>query len=190
MSLQIYTSRSVSREARLKTPPPFLEEHLRCSICYDTFLHPIALPCAHTFCRHCIIRTFLAVDSVERCVCPLCRQPTLFATRNVKMAGLVAKFRKCYNIAIPNYRVQETKDDDLNVPDLFRLPPQQMLVDQLSIFAEQIEAGVLSVGEAVIAQGQVNRILMDGAETVNVINLEFVEWIRLVQQRRRREVNY
>ncbi|KAJ7484278.1 hypothetical protein FB451DRAFT_1028723 [Mycena latifolia] len=47
-----------------------------CSICYERFTTPIALPCGHIFCKECIRRT---VDSIKSCsvqhFCPTCRAP-------------------------------------------------------------------------------------------------------------------
>ncbi|KAJ7759141.1 hypothetical protein B0H16DRAFT_1415893 [Mycena metata] len=45
-----------------------------CSICYERFTTPVALPCGHIFCRDCIRRS---IDAIQVCVvqhpCPTCR---------------------------------------------------------------------------------------------------------------------
>ena len=41
-----------------------------CAICQDKRLHPVTLPCEHTFCYLCIKGVF-----VRQGVCALCRQP-------------------------------------------------------------------------------------------------------------------
>ncbi|CAK5263797.1 unnamed protein product [Mycena citricolor] len=47
-----------------------------CSICYDEYTAPVALPCGHIFCRECVRRT---VDAIKLCsvehFCPTCRTP-------------------------------------------------------------------------------------------------------------------
>ncbi|KAK3083198.1 hypothetical protein FSP39_016507 [Pinctada imbricata] len=54
------------------------EEQLTCSICFELFEHPKALPCLHTFCRKCIddhIARHAHIDSPpEGFRCPLCRR--------------------------------------------------------------------------------------------------------------------
>lgn len=39
-----------------------------CSICYDSFLNPIIIPCKHIFCEHCISEWLDAYNT-----CPVCR---------------------------------------------------------------------------------------------------------------------
>lgn len=41
-----------------------------CPICQDTIVHPITLPCSHTFCYLCLKGVF-----ARRGTCALCRQP-------------------------------------------------------------------------------------------------------------------
>lgn len=52
------------------------EDHLTCTICYNVFSKPKALPCLHTFCEHCL-REFIVsrgYESLGEFPCPICRQ--------------------------------------------------------------------------------------------------------------------
>ncbi|KAL8558492.1 hypothetical protein ACOMHN_059233 [Nucella lapillus] len=51
------------------------EDHLTCSICYNAFTAPKALPCLHTFCEHCIREYVVSrgYESVGEFPCPICR---------------------------------------------------------------------------------------------------------------------
>ena len=46
------------------------KEDFFCCICFRPYLRPITLRCAHSFCRHCILKALKA----NPC-CPLCRSP-------------------------------------------------------------------------------------------------------------------
>ncbi|XP_078608627.1 tripartite motif-containing protein 2-like [Branchiostoma floridae x Branchiostoma japonicum] len=59
-----------------------LEEDLCCGICQETFRHPKALPCLHTFCEECLTET---ANLGDLC-CPLCRREVPLPTDGV--AGL------------------------------------------------------------------------------------------------------
>lgn len=51
------------------------EEHLTCTICYELFKHPKALPCLHTFCYECL-RDYICGRGFEaqgKFPCPVCR---------------------------------------------------------------------------------------------------------------------
>ena len=51
------------------------EDHLTCTICFNNFTHPKALPCLHTFCEGCI-RDFVmgrGFDVQGQFPCPVCR---------------------------------------------------------------------------------------------------------------------
>ena len=65
-----------------ETPPPTRSEadllelmrgQLSCPLCLDVFDDPASLPCAHTFCRECILHAFERKDGKHEC--PICRQP-------------------------------------------------------------------------------------------------------------------
>ena len=45
-------------------------EDFLCSICLQPFHRPITLRCAHSFCRHCILKALKSSPC-----CPLCRSP-------------------------------------------------------------------------------------------------------------------
>ena len=46
---------------------------LTCPLCLDVFDDPACLPCAHTFCRDCILHSFERKDGKH--ACPVCRLP-------------------------------------------------------------------------------------------------------------------
>ncbi|XP_062930352.1 E3 ubiquitin/ISG15 ligase TRIM25-like isoform X2 [Mobula hypostoma] len=74
-----------------------LEQQLSCSICLEVFSNPVNLPCGHTFCLHCIQKTWdqNPIGSVN--LCPQCR--AAFTTRpnlqkNIVLCGIVDEFHK------------------------------------------------------------------------------------------------
>eukprot|EP00746_Dinoflagellata_sp_MGD_P010579 gnl/MRDRNA2_/MRDRNA2_121887_c0_seq1.p1 gnl/MRDRNA2_/MRDRNA2_121887_c0~~gnl/MRDRNA2_/MRDRNA2_121887_c0_seq1.p1 ORF type:complete len:582 (-),score=82.08 gnl/MRDRNA2_/MRDRNA2_121887_c0_seq1:221-1966(-) len=58
------THKELSSEADGEESPPELD----CAVCLDLLCEPIQLPCAHTFCRNCLLR-------ISQRKCPLCRAP-------------------------------------------------------------------------------------------------------------------
>lgn len=70
---------------------PPSEDNILCSICLDVFVHPVTIPCGHTFCRSCIRRHWDV-----RCVCPLCIQCFRFGPGlqpNKLTSGIVLQYR-------------------------------------------------------------------------------------------------
>ncbi|XP_033640320.1 tripartite motif-containing protein 2-like [Asterias rubens] len=77
-------------------------DHLKCSICLDTFQDPRLLRCNHTFCRSCIVNLL----HNEQINCPMCRRTTSMRkktphqlSRNFRLASLVddvEKEKKCF----------------------------------------------------------------------------------------------
>ncbi|KAM8977560.1 LOW QUALITY PROTEIN: E3 ubiquitin-protein ligase TRIM39-like [Pelodytes ibericus] len=49
-----------------------LQEELTCPICLDHFKDPVSIECGHSFCRHCILRTWRGIHS--NFSCPQCRK--------------------------------------------------------------------------------------------------------------------
>ncbi|KAM4700973.1 E3 ubiquitin-protein ligase TRIM39-like [Discoglossus pictus] len=49
-----------------------LQEELTCPICLDHFKDPVSIDCGHSFCRHCISRTWRGIHS--NFSCPQCRK--------------------------------------------------------------------------------------------------------------------
>jgi len=45
---------------------------MSCSICLETYTHPITISCQHTFCYHCIVRWIDQASSAKPS-CPVCR---------------------------------------------------------------------------------------------------------------------
>jgi len=64
-------------------------EMLKCKVCYDVLTHPLALPCAHTFCLQCIAKSCRSnyQDSID---CPVCRFKIEFPR------GVLSKLPKNY----------------------------------------------------------------------------------------------
>ncbi|KAL2093503.1 hypothetical protein ACEWY4_010815 [Coilia grayii] len=46
------------------------EEELLCPVCYDIFRDPVILPCSHSFCKDCLLKSWTDKDRNE---CPVCR---------------------------------------------------------------------------------------------------------------------
>ena len=58
-------------------------EELTCCICLELFNQPVTLPCAHNFCRGCILQVVgrLLHDHVSvTAECPTCRAPLISGT--------------------------------------------------------------------------------------------------------------
>ncbi|KAJ3412385.1 hypothetical protein HDV05_000805 [Chytridiales sp. JEL 0842] len=58
-------------ENELKPPPAKanrLFDFVDCSLCLNTFVEPVTLPCGHSWCRHCVLA---AIERNRQC--PLCR---------------------------------------------------------------------------------------------------------------------
>ncbi|XP_078257082.1 E3 ubiquitin/ISG15 ligase TRIM25-like isoform X2 [Rhinoraja longicauda] len=74
-----------------------LEQQLSCSICLEVFSDPVNLPCGHTFCLHCIQKTWdhNSLSSVN--MCPQCRAvfgPTPTLQKNIVLCGIVDEFHR------------------------------------------------------------------------------------------------
>ena len=53
-----------------------IEEEITCSICGDLFTDPKTIPCLHTFCKQCIVKSIKSNKKMASVVCcPLCRTP-------------------------------------------------------------------------------------------------------------------
>ena len=82
----------------LKSKMAGLEEHVTCSICMDLYNDPLALPCLHSFCRHCVQGLF---SSSLTLTCPECRKEIYTESRgidnlprNFQLAGIVESYKK------------------------------------------------------------------------------------------------
>merc|ERR1719461_427585 len=82
-----------------------VQELIECPLCCDMFCEPIALPCGHTFCRVCLMKTLSRAAKK----CPICRanchlNPGL-QTPNFIIANL------CKSVCPDKYeaRLEETK---------------------------------------------------------------------------------
>ncbi|KAM8747029.1 E3 ubiquitin-protein ligase TRIM21-like isoform 1-T1 [Acanthopagrus schlegelii] len=47
-----------------------LENHLKCSICMETFKDPVTTGCGHSFCEKCLDRSLM----INEAACPLCKE--------------------------------------------------------------------------------------------------------------------
>ena len=47
---------------------------LNCSICFEIYRDPRALPCQHGFCRECLEQCLESSEDKETLVCPVCRE--------------------------------------------------------------------------------------------------------------------
>ena len=47
---------------------------LNCSICFETYRDPRALPCQHGFCRECLEQCIESSEDKGTLVCPVCRE--------------------------------------------------------------------------------------------------------------------
>ncbi|WAR28526.1 TRI13-like protein [Mya arenaria] len=89
-----------------------LEEHVTCSICMDLYVDPLALPCLHSFCHHCI-QGLLSASLTFRC--PECRKEIELERngidqlpKNFQLAGIVETYKK--EKGVPNRRPAEGSD--------------------------------------------------------------------------------
>ena len=46
-----------------------------CSICLSDMAHPVITPCAHVYCRICIVQVIDSGNPPGQAPCPLCRGP-------------------------------------------------------------------------------------------------------------------
>ncbi len=66
-----------------------IEEELTCPICHDLFFQATTLvPCGHTFCGHCISKTF----SRNQVQCPYCRIHVQQVDKNVTLDSLITSY--------------------------------------------------------------------------------------------------
>lgn len=79
-------TKRVEEETR-KTVIEQMEDEFTCIICQDLFIDSTTLPCAHSFCEHCL-QTWLA----KKKNCPICRQPiTGKPVRSLVLDNAIAK---------------------------------------------------------------------------------------------------
>ena len=60
-----------------------LDTFHNCKICWDKLKDPLFLPCAHGFCRQCVIRL---IETRTR-KCPLCRTRITWTVANIRCDG-------------------------------------------------------------------------------------------------------
>ncbi len=68
-----------------------LDEHINCSICFDTYTDPKLLQCFHTYCTKCLIPLVRSREGQLTLTCPACRQVTPIPPNG--MRGLQSAFQ-------------------------------------------------------------------------------------------------
>lgn len=63
-------------EVKQKSLAEYVDEIVRCSICYDDVKDPKSLSCLHTFCFNCIVKHYESSSTEGKCRCPQCRKET------------------------------------------------------------------------------------------------------------------
>lgn len=72
------------------------KQDFNCPICLDLLEDPIAIPCGHSYCRHCIWEHWERNTDLETVSCPQCRQsfsPMPLLGRNILLAETMEKLR-------------------------------------------------------------------------------------------------
>lgn len=97
-----------------------LKQDLTCSMCFELFINPKALPCLHTFCRDCLHKYIISQATVitqhGKFHCPLCRvgtRPPEPVSRNIELWA--DSFTKNHLVVslIENLKVHETTNNTL-----------------------------------------------------------------------------
>lgn len=55
------------------TPPPVIQEIIKCTLCQEPYRDPKVLACFHSFCKGCLAKH---LDQPERIICPQCHMET------------------------------------------------------------------------------------------------------------------
>lgn len=53
-----------------------ISDRLKCAVCHEPFIRPVALPCKHVFCMNCI-SPLVQLAGGDQFPCPTCRKNTL-----------------------------------------------------------------------------------------------------------------
>eukprot|EP01138_Halocafeteria_seosinensis_P013739 gb/GECG01014030.1/.p1 GENE.gb/GECG01014030.1/~~gb/GECG01014030.1/.p1 ORF type:complete len:427 (+),score=33.48 gb/GECG01014030.1/:1-1281(+) len=82
-------------------------ESLECPLCLRIFLNPRTLPCGHSFCHHCLIKSF-----DHKMCCPLCRHECFTSVASLPLSySLDHTVRKLFPKEVTN-RKQEIERDN------------------------------------------------------------------------------
>ncbi|KAI6180019.1 Zinc-binding protein A33-like protein [Aphelenchoides besseyi] len=65
------------------------ENQLKCPMCKEFFVKPVSLCCGHTFCKLCCDKWLRSCTT-----CPVCRIPTLYPVRNVRIEAVLGELHK------------------------------------------------------------------------------------------------
>lgn len=99
------SSSSMATPAVVRTTTPVVFEYvaeqsildrLKCSICHDPFVEPLAFACKHVYCKHCITPLLAAAAAAAdgSSPCPTCRQPISLNSSREGDATLLGSRRK------------------------------------------------------------------------------------------------
>lgn len=95
-----------------------LEEHVTCSVCMDLYNDPLALPCLHSFCRHCLQGLFSSSLTLS---CPECRKEVPVKSRdindlprNFQLAGIVESYKRENNEVLRKRAEQLARETTCN----------------------------------------------------------------------------
>lgn len=70
-------------------------DRLKCSICHDPFVEPLAFACKHVYCKHCITPLLAVAAAADgSSPCPTCRQPISLNSSREGDATLLGSRRK------------------------------------------------------------------------------------------------
>eukprot|EP01114_Cavostelium_apophysatum_P012888 TRINITY_DN2996_c0_g1_i3.p1 TRINITY_DN2996_c0_g1~~TRINITY_DN2996_c0_g1_i3.p1 ORF type:complete len:385 (+),score=100.61 TRINITY_DN2996_c0_g1_i3:54-1157(+) len=102
-----------------------LEDQCTCWVCFELFVSPVTLHCAHTFCKECVEKVLKKNPS-----CPFCRKPfgEPIPDVNKEVEGLVAKFLKTKDEK--DKKMDEAPEFEQN--SMLLHLPEEVIVDILS----------------------------------------------------------
>lgn len=73
-------------------------EELKCSICDELFIEPMALGCGHVYCRHCLQQWEVNCGNCfAKFNCPNCRQPITQFSKSLHLDNLITSLYKGLN---------------------------------------------------------------------------------------------
>lgn len=110
-------------------------EETECALCMEDFKDECQAPCAHVFCRECILKAMEMNPPVWRGDCPLCRRPlSVYTLRDVSSGAALATpefttifglvFIQAGGIGVASYHFDAEDDCFIsyrNAPDAWRL---------------------------------------------------------------------
>ena len=89
-----------------------MEKEITCAICQEHYTEPKVLPCLHYYCRQCILRLALRVESNKPFSCPECREETTLPEGGVdelKTAFFVNRLKPMFSMLERTHSKVEVK---------------------------------------------------------------------------------